>query len=78
MLEHIVLDLLNELEEARNVQEDDATAIEYDDAAGDESVLSNKRPCNLVLILCYLYNYNIVHCTVQINDVSDQVVHQFE
>lgn len=72
LLEHIVLDLLNELEEARNVQEDDS-AIEYDDAAGDESVLSNKRPCNLVLILCYLYNYNIVHCALMYDLIRELI-----
>ena len=73
LLEHIVLDLLNELEEARNVQEDDDTAIEYDDGAGDESVLSNKRPCNLVLILCYLYNYNIVHCALMYDLIRELI-----
>lgn len=72
LLEHIVLDLLNELEEARNVQEDD-TAIEYDEAAGDESVLSNKRPCNLVLILCYLYNYTIVHCALMYDLIRELI-----
>ena len=72
LLEHIVLDLLNELEEARNVQEDD-TAIEYDEAAGGESVLSNKRPCNLVLILCYLYNYNIVHCALMYDLIRELI-----
>ena len=74
LLEHIVLDLLGELEDARNAREDDNAVTEYDDdMAGDESVLSNKRACNLVLILCYLYNYNIVHCSLMYDLIRELI-----
>jgi len=67
LLEHTVLDLLNELDEARNA------AVEHDAAAGDESVISNKRPCNLILILCYLYNYSIVHCALMYDLIRELI-----
>ena len=74
LLEHIVLELLDELEDARNAREDDNAVTEYDDdMARDESVLSNKRACNLALILCYLYNYNIVHCSLMYDLIRELI-----
>mmetsp|Transcript_3072 Transcript_3072/g.6673 ORF Transcript_3072/g.6673 Transcript_3072/m.6673 type:complete len:1074 (+) Transcript_3072:35-3256(+) len=76
LLEHIVLDLLNELDEARKEARSQSSDGGNDDMGGDESVVSNRRASNLVLILSYLYNYNIVHCSLMY-DIIRELIENF-
>lgn len=40
----------------------------------DESTV-NKEICNLALILCYMYNFNVVHCTLLYDIIRDLITH---
>lgn len=55
-LEQVVLELWQYLENARQLSQSNA------DGGGD--IHTDKEGPNLMLIICYLYNYNIAHCTL--------------
>jgi nucleolar MIF4G domain-containing protein 1 len=68
LIEKTVLALWNQLQISRksivdgnNKPVDDDN--DDDDDGGDEFT-GNKEVCNLILILCYLYNYAILHCSL--------------
>lgn len=56
ILEMVVTELWKELKEARKEK------VSSENQADDE--MEQKRICNLMLILSYLYNYGIVHCSL--------------
>jgi hypothetical protein len=61
MLEQVVTELWKELETARKKKS-------FHNFQGDGSdEIENKHIHNLMLILCYLYSYNIVHCSFMYN-----------
>lgn len=39
----------------------------------DEQAIMNKDGSNFMLILCYLYNYNVVHCTLMYDILRDMI-----
>lgn len=55
-LENVVLELWQYLESARKLSQSNSDGI--------DGIQSDKQGPNLMLIICYLYNYNIVHCTL--------------
>jgi nucleolar MIF4G domain-containing protein 1 len=57
MLEMIVGELWRELKLSR------CNSASQEDESGSIVDLEKKRICNLVLLLCYLYNYSIIHCS---------------
>ena len=62
LLEKVVRGLWEELARARNDVTEDYASDETND---DHEVVDRKKKetCNLILLLCYLYNYSIVHCS---------------
>ena len=56
LMEHVVTKLWLDLQASR-IQCTDTETTNNDD------VLVNRQICNLMLVLCYLYNYSIVHST---------------
>ena len=54
ILEQVVSEMWKGLQEIRKGEADDANV---------DDELASKATCNLTVILCYLYNFNIVHCT---------------
>lgn len=57
MLEMIVADLWTELKSSRS------SALSSEEESESTQDLEKKRICNLILLLCYLYNYSITHCS---------------
>ena len=55
MLEQVVTQLWSELHTFRQKSSEDSTGKGFDET-------ENKQISNLMLIVCYLYNFNIVHC----------------
>ena len=70
VMEMVVLDLARKLESARGAGQTDTANNE------DESVIG-KEASNLMLLLCYLYNFNIIHCTL-IYDIIRELIRHFE
>ena len=68
ILENVVLELLDRLKESRG-----GSSRSDDD---DEKEIENKQICNLMLVLCYLYNYSIVHCSF-IYDIIRHLIKNF-
>lgn len=68
ILEFMVVDLLGRLAESRKSVADTGEGI-Y--TAQDET--QNKQICNMMLMLGYLYNYNIVHCSFMYDIVRELV-----
>jgi nucleolar MIF4G domain-containing protein 1 len=64
LLENTVLELQGQLKTARAVSK-----TNLDDTKASDAV--DKEVCNRVLVLCYLYNYGIVHCTLIYDIVRD-------
>lgn len=60
LMENVVTKLWSDLQASR-IQ---CTDFETDN---NDDVLMNRQICNLMLILCYLYNYSIVHSTFMYN-----------
>ena len=62
LLEMVVLEFWKNLETARKDMKKGSRNKESND---DDTVvdMKKKETCNLMLVLCYLYNYNIVHCS---------------
>mmetsp|Transcript_4480 Transcript_4480/g.8598 ORF Transcript_4480/g.8598 Transcript_4480/m.8598 type:complete len:936 (-) Transcript_4480:876-3683(-) len=69
VLEQVVLELWQYLEKARKSSRD------VTDGNGD--IQSDKEGPNLMLIICYLYNYNIVHCTLMY-DIFRHLIQSFD
>jgi len=68
ILENVVVDLLDRLKVSRGESSDS-----NDD---DRNEIENKKICNLMLFLCYLYNYGIVHCSF-IYDIIRHLIENF-
>jgi nucleolar MIF4G domain-containing protein 1 len=68
ILENIVVDLLDRLKVSRA-----ETSQSTDD---DQKEIENKHICNLMLFLCYFYNYGIVHCSF-IYDIIRHLIENF-
>ena len=56
VVEKVVLELWDRLEKKRQ------TSQSFDD--GDDAINGEKETANLMLLVCYLYNYNVAHCTL--------------
>lgn len=67
LLEQLITQLWKELSAARIGREDDSNAAE------DEFI--SKEASNLTLVLCYLYNYGIVHCTFLYDVIRELIEH---
>lgn len=70
MIEAVVSELWNDLEKFRRRNPTDTT---------DESLpaeIASKHICNRMLILCYLYNFNIVHCSFMY-DIVRHLIEKF-
>ncbi len=67
ILENVVLELLDCLKESREASQNS------DD---DQKEMETKQICNLMLVLCYLYNYGIVHCSF-IYDIIRHLIENF-
>ena len=57
LLERVVLNLWSEI---KNQSQEEAEDHEMDES----NRTTSKKAANLMLVLCYLYNYNIIHCTM--------------
>jgi nucleolar MIF4G domain-containing protein 1 len=68
-IEKSVIDLMSELKKLRDFSQSD------EDVDGD-GLTSNKVAANLVLIICYLYNFGVAHCTL-LYDVVRNLVESF-
>ena len=79
LVEHIVLNLWDTLNEQRNVQKqqqhDTTTTTTTIDDTTDIPANNNKEGSNLMLILCYLYNYNVIPCTIIYDIIRDMILH---
>jgi nucleolar MIF4G domain-containing protein 1 len=69
LLEMVTLDLWKELTDARKK---DCKSKQVEAVVDTKA----KQACNLVLVLCYLYNYNIVHCSF-LYDVIRNLIESF-
>jgi len=67
ILENVIVELLDRLKESREASQS------TDD---DQKEMENKHICNLMLVLCYLYNYGVVHCSF-IYDIIRQLIENF-
>lgn len=68
ILENVVVDLLDRLKVSRE------ESSESTDEGQKE--IENKHICNLMLFLCYFYNYGIVHCSF-IYDIIRHLIENF-
>ena len=66
ILEKVVVELLDRLKESREEKSNDE----------NDKEIENKQICNLMLVLSYLYNYGIVHCSF-IYDVIRHLIENF-
>ena len=66
ILEKVVMELLDRLKESREEKNND----------DNDKEIENKQICNLMLVLCYLYNYGIVHCSF-IYDIIRHLIENF-
>jgi nucleolar MIF4G domain-containing protein 1 len=71
LLEHFVILLWNELQTARELQSNGSSKEEEEDA------VISKESCNLVLVLCYMYNFGLVHCSL-IYDLVRNLIESFK
>jgi nucleolar MIF4G domain-containing protein 1 len=81
LLENVVTRFWSQLQDVRTANESrshrnhvDRTNSDDCDEISDESTL-NKEICNLALILCYMYNFNVVHCTLLYDIIRDLIAH---
>ena len=58
VLEKAVQELLQERECTAQSQSNDT------DNESDDGLIGDKKACNLLLILCYMYNFGVVHCAL--------------
>jgi nucleolar MIF4G domain-containing protein 1 len=65
-MEKAVLDLMSELDKLRNISQSE-NDVESDGFS------SNKEAANLLLIICYLYNFGVAHCTLLYDIVRDLI-----
>jgi nucleolar MIF4G domain-containing protein 1 len=68
ILENVVTDLWDRLKSWRN--------SESNNHDGQQREMESKQICNLVLILGYLYNFNVVHCSLMY-DVVRHLIESF-
>ena len=75
VLEKVVSEMWRGLKEIRKQNETRQNEdYDKDDDVNDE--LANKAACNLTVILCYLYNFNIVHCSFMY-DIIRHLINEF-
>ena len=72
LMERIVTVLWPELDAARARENDDHPTSER----VDDISLVSKQACNQVLILCYLYNFGVVHCSL-LYDIIRNMIESF-
>ena len=70
MLEQVVTELMGGLVTARKKN------LSGGDLGDGSNEVENKHTCNLMLILCYLYNYSIVHCSFMY-DIIRHLIEEF-
>lgn len=68
IIEKLVLDLMKELKKCRNASD---TSMQLNDNM--EKVRSSKEAPNLMLMLCYFYNYNVINCRLMYDLVRDLI-----
>jgi len=77
VLEMTVLELWKLLEQERNnlKPKGNMDAANSEDSVKEDNKLSSdsKKVSNMMLILCYLYNYSVVHCTIIYDIVRDLI-----
>lgn len=66
VLESVVLDLWEQLKIKRQPSDPDDV----------DSINTSKEASNLMMVICYLYNYNVVHCTLMY-DIIRQLIKSF-
>jgi nucleolar MIF4G domain-containing protein 1 len=69
MLEQVVTEMWKGLQQLRKEET-------QDEDVGVAEELENKSACNLTLILCYLYNFNFVHCSFMY-DIIRHLINEF-
>jgi nucleolar MIF4G domain-containing protein 1 len=69
ILERVIAELWRELKSSRIKKEASNTTYVVED-------IEKKMICNLMLLLCYLYNYSIVHCSF-IYDIIRHLIEMF-
>jgi nucleolar MIF4G domain-containing protein 1 len=70
LIEKTVLEIWKKLEVIRSVNS------QNDSPLGEESLTVNKETSNLILVLCYLYNFGVVHCSL-IYDAIRNLIESF-
>lgn len=55
LMEHVIIDLMEELTKLHESTES---------SSNKDDMMNSKEASNLILFLCYLYNYGVVHCTL--------------
>jgi len=73
LIEKVVFDLWKELETARKTEK---SHDDDDDDEEEEEPSVNKEACNSILILCYLYNFGVVHCSL-LYDIIRNMIESF-
>jgi len=68
LIEHVVTKLWSELQSSR-------LSSSHDAAVTPSDVEVNKEVCNLMLVLCYLYNYSMVHSTFMYDVIRHFINH---
>lgn len=71
LMEVSITELWNELESARSLAKAGDHNVNSEDEIESESY--SKTTANLILVLCYLYNYGIVHCSLLYDVVRDLI-----
>jgi nucleolar MIF4G domain-containing protein 1 len=81
LLENVVTKFWSQLQDSRNTNESQvrsnhsgSSIMDDSDEVLEESTL-NKDICNLALIICYMYNFNVVHCTLLYDIIRDLIAH---
>jgi nucleolar MIF4G domain-containing protein 1 len=75
ILEYVVVEMWQQLENWRKTSPSDKDDNDDDDKTFQKEIKS-KHICNLILILSYLYNYNVVHCSLMY-DVIRHLIDKF-
>jgi len=70
VIENVVLELWAELKKNRGNSAASKSSSLHDD---NNPIHSSKEASNLMMIICYLYNYNVVHCSLMYDIVRELI-----
>ncbi|KAL7578336.1 hypothetical protein ACA910_012742 [Epithemia clementina (nom. ined.)] len=73
IIERAVTEFDKELQRERATTQDETKDGESN-TPNDESMPTDKRVFNLMLLLCYLYNFDIVHCSLIYDVIRDLII----